>query len=216
VETTFEPISKRRLGELRGYVWWGTTIFRSGLFVAAVAALAWLLRTVHVRLGRPIFDSESVWLLPSLAFAIALYVHARRWTGGAAFRAAVRADLARGVAAVHRVVAVDAVEVEEGGDEGPSFFILADDGSTILFRGQYLGPYKRKGFPWRIFEILEAPESKIFYGLKPQGEKLPPSVRRPPLSWAEYKEFANIKHEYAVVDVDFEALKEGRLTRRRS
>jgi hypothetical protein len=92
--------------------------------------------------------------------------------------------------------------------------VLTEDGTVILFSGQYLAPYKRKGFPWKSFEILEAPSSKIFFGLMPLGEKLVPSVCRPPLSWPEFKEFANVKHEWAIVDVDFAALKEGRLTRR--
>jgi hypothetical protein len=214
VTTTFRPISKRRLAELRGYVAWSTTFFRALLFLAAVGGFGWLLRALHLRLGRPLSDSELVWLLPTLALGVALYIVAGRWTGGRALRAAVRKDLAGGVAAVHRVVALDAVEVEEGEDEGPSFFLLTEDGRTLLFTGQYLGPYKRKGFPWKSFEILEAPASKMFFGLMPRGEKLTPGARRAPFSRAEFKKFASFKGSYAVVDVDFEALKAGRLTPR--
>jgi hypothetical protein len=214
MKTTFRPISKRRLAELRGYVAWGITLFRGAVFIAVVGAFAWFLRSVHARLGHPLTESELVWILPTLALAAALYAISGRWTGGRAFRAAVRNDLAGGVAAVHSIVALDAVEVEEGEDEGPSYFILTEDGSTLLFTGQYLGPYKRKGFPWRSFEILEAPHSKRFFGLIARGEKLSPSAQRPPFTWEEFKEFARAIREYGVVDVDFAALKAGRLTRR--
>lgn len=207
MQTTYRPISKRRLAELRGYVAWSTSLFRAVLLVAVVGLFGWTVRTAHLRLGKPLADSELVWLLPSLALAAALYFVAGRWTGGRAFRAGVRQDVAGGVAAVHVVRAIDAVEVDEGEDEGPAYFVLTDDGTTLLFAGQYLAPYRRKGFPWKEFEILEAPRSKIFFGLVPRGERLAPSVRRPPFSWEEFKEFARGKREYAVLDVDFDAVK---------
>jgi hypothetical protein len=207
VETTYRPISKRRLAQLQGYASWSTSAFRAALFLIAVGAAAWLLRRIYMAFVLPVVDADAIWVLPSVAVAIGLYVLGSRWTGGRSFRAAVRADLAGGVAAVHRVVAVDAIEVEEGEDEGPSFFVLTSEGSTLLFTGQYLEAYRRKGFPWRTFEILEAPVSKIFFGLVPQSERLPPSVRRAPFSWDEFKTFAKGKREYAAVDLDFEALK---------
>ena len=199
MNTTFRPISRRRLAELRGYVAWSTWLFRAALFVALIAGVAWLLRRVS--------DSLLVWLLPSLALAAVIYFVSGRWTGGRAFRAAVSRDLAGGVAAVHSVVALDAIEVEEGEDEGPAYFILAEDGATLLFAGQYLDSYKRKGFPWKSFEILEAPASKIFFGLVARGEKLAPSAQRPPFTWEEYKQFTRGIRNYGVVDVDFPALK---------
>jgi hypothetical protein len=214
MNTTYRPISKRRLAELKGYVAWSTVVFRAALFAAAIGGFAWLARSVHLRVGQPLGDSALVWLVPALVAAVALYLVAGRWTGGRALRAALRKDIAGGVAAVHHVVAIDAVEVEEGEDEGPSFFILADDGKAYLFAGQYLAPYKRKGFPWKAFEILEAPQSKMFFGLVSRGEKLAPSASRAPFTWDEYKAFASFKGGYAVVDVDFDALKEGRLVRR--
>jgi hypothetical protein len=53
METIFQPISKRRLAELRGYVAWGIMLFRSILFVGAVAGVTWLLRALHDRLIPP-------------------------------------------------------------------------------------------------------------------------------------------------------------------
>jgi hypothetical protein len=207
MQTTSRPISKRRLAELRGYVAWSTSLFRALLLIAVVAFFAWILRTAHLRMGQPLGGSGLEWLVPSLALAVAIYFIAGRWTGGRAFRAAVREDLAGGVAAVHTVRAVDAVEVEEGEDEGPAYFVLTEDGATLLFAGQYLAPYQRKGFPWKEFEILEAPRSKIFFGLVPRGERLAPSARRPPFTWEEFKAFARGKREYAVLDVDFDGVK---------
>ena len=168
VETTYRPISKRRLAELNGYAAWSTSAFRAAIFIVVVAAVTWLLRGVHVAFVRPVVDADAIWVVPSLAIAVGICALGSRWTGGRAFRAAVRADLAGGVAAVHRVVAIDAIEVEEQEDEGPSLFILTSDGSTLLMTGQYLEAYRRKGFPWRTFEILEAPASKIFFGLVPR------------------------------------------------
>jgi hypothetical protein len=80
-----------------------------------------------------------------------------------------------------------------------------------FFACQYLDAYKRKGFPWTVFEILEAPESKIFFGLVPLGSKLAPSVRRAPFNSVELKSLGEMPRQYGVVDVDFAALREGRI-----
>jgi hypothetical protein len=146
-------------------------------------------------------------MVPGVGVGLWLYRVAGRGTGGPQFRAAVRVDIARGVAAAHRVVAVDAIEVEEQEDEGPTYFLLTDDGKTMVFSGQYLESYKRKGFPWTTFEILEGPESKVFFGLVPDGARLAPSLRRGPLSWEEYKQFVSGSRNYAILDVAFDALK---------
>ena len=207
METTFRPISKRRLAELRGYVAPGISAFRIAVFVAAVAAFAWVCRAVTSLIDHSVFRSPLWWAIPTAVVSIALYRFSGRWTGGPLFRAAVRADLARGVAAVHRVEAVDAIEIEEQEDEGRTFFLLTGDGKTLLLSGQYLDPYVRKGFPWTAFEILEAPESKVFFGLVPQGDRLAASVRRGPLSWDEYRRLVSGHGKYAIVNVAFESLK---------
>ncbi len=207
MRTSFQPISKRRLAELEGYVAWPINLFRVVLFVAAVAGLTWLLRVVHDRLIPLPAQHALWWSAPAIVFAMALYRLAGRWTGGRALRAKIRADLAGGVAAVHRVVALDAIEVEEQEDEGPAFYLLTDDGRTMLFAGQYLDAYRRKGFPWREFDVLEAPASKIFFGIKPEGEKLTPSARRPPFTWDEYKRYRAGMHNYGFLDVPFEELR---------
>jgi hypothetical protein len=214
METTFRPISKRRLSELRGYAAWTASLFRIAVFLGAVGIFGWGLAAAQRRLWRPHVPHGAWWIVPTVLAGGALYRRAGRWTGGRGFRAATRTDLERGLAAAHRITAVDAIEVEEQEDEGPAYFLLTAAGETMLFTGQYLDRYKRKGFPWRDFEILEAPESRVFFGLVPLGDRLAPSARRPPFTWDEYKRLCRAVKNYAVVDVDFEALKLGRIARR--
>jgi hypothetical protein len=213
MDTTYRPISSRRLTELRGYVARSTMVFRLTLYVLAIVSVAWLLAAVHRRIVPSHLQHDLWWIVPTLLFTGALYGLAGHWTGGRSFRAKIRADLTDGQAAVHRVVAVDAIEVEQQEDEGPAFFVLTADGKTVLFAGQYLEAYKRKGFPWREFEILEAPQSKIFLGIVPLGDRLPPSGRRPPFTWDEFKGLPLASRNYAILDLEFETVKSGRITR---
>jgi len=212
MEITYRPLTRRQRADLSGYVSPWIALFRAGLFVVAVAIVGFLLRAVHRAIvddPRSVFG-EAWWAIPTLAFAVALYRRAGRWTGGGATRQLIRADLKRGDVAVRRIVATDAIEVEEREDEGPAFFILTGDGTTMLFAGQYLYRLKRKGFPWTAFDIIEAPESKIFFDITPSGDRLRPSATRGPFTWDEMKSFGtNEKANYRTVDVDFGALVRG-------
>jgi hypothetical protein len=113
-----------------------------------------------------------------------------------------------GEIAVRRVVAVDAVEIEEQEDEGPGYFILTADGTTLLFAGQYLDRLKSKGFPWTAFDVSEAPQSNVFFGISAAGDRLKPSARRPPLTFEEGKAYGTFNVKYRTVDGDFVSLKE--------
>lgn len=86
-------------------------------------------------------------------------------------------------------------------------FILTDEGQTMIFAGQYLDRLKGKGFPWTSFDIVEAPDSRIFFRIVAAGERLTPSSRRPPLTWEEAKRFGILNETYRMLDVDFESLK---------
>jgi hypothetical protein len=207
-------MSKRQRDELRGYVAFGPNAFRALLFLLAVGAAALTLRAIHRRFVQSSLDSDAIWLLPSIALAVALYRYGARWTGGRAFRAAVRRDLARGEVAVHRVVARDAIGLEQQGDEGPAWFIRTDDDTTILFAGQYLETYVRKGFPWTVIDIVETPEARVFLRLESAGEKLAPSVTHAPSEGADLRAITGRVKNHEVVDLDFDALKEGRLMER--
>jgi hypothetical protein len=209
MEITFRPLSKRHQAELQGHVAWSITLFRAFLFLAVVGALGWFLRAVHARATEPgsFLGSDAWWAVPLFAFAVGLYVVSSRWTGGRGFRRAVRADLNGGMARVRRITTIDAIEVAEQEDEGHSYFLLTDDGRTMLFAGQYLDRYRRRGFPWRAFDIIEAPASERFLDLVRAGDRLVPSVRRPPFTWAEVKRFGVLERYRVVDDVDFDLLK---------
>ena len=206
---TFEPFTKKQRDELKGYVAWSITLFRAAIFAAAVSFVGWLLSLAHSSVSRryPAVGHDAWWIVPVVGFALALYVRAGRWTGGRALRAAVSRDLEKGQASIRRVVAIDAIEIEEQEDEGPAYFILTDDRTTMLFAGQYLARLKSKGFPWKGFDIREAPHSKTFFGITPAGDRLTPSARRPPLTWEEARTFGVFKGNYRIVDVEFESLK---------
>jgi hypothetical protein len=78
VETTFRPISKRRLSQLRGYVAPGIAFFRAVLFLAVVGAVGALFRAIHNSVASPRLFLGAIWVVPTLAFAVVLYVRAGR------------------------------------------------------------------------------------------------------------------------------------------
>lgn len=209
-DVEYRPLSKRQAAELRGYVAAGTAAFRAALFVAVVCVAALALRAILGRAASvwPVLSHPAGWIAPTGLLAWLLYRRSSRWTGGPAFRGQVRRDLAGGRLAFRRIEAVDAVEFEEAGDSGPCFVILTSSGQTLLFDGQNLETYVRKGFPWTTFEIREAPESGVFFGLRRVGERLVPSACVPALSFAERKALGSFNRSYQVVDVDFPALKQ--------
>ena len=202
-------LSRKQAAELRGYVAASTSLFRILVWLAAVALAGALFRALQPLLARPfpVVGAHMWWALPTGLVAWALYHASSRWTGGREFRARVRRDLERGTLAVRRVTAVDAIEVEEQEDEGPSYFVLTPDRQTIFFSGQYLDRYRSKGFPWTSFEILEAPESGVFFGLHRTGERLVPSARRRPFGWEERKALGGFNRKYQLINVDFGSLK---------
>ncbi len=210
MEPTLQPLTKRQQSELRGYVAAGPAIFRATLFLGAVAIVGLLVRALYrlipgsATLPR---SHEGWWIVPTLAFAAGLFIVSDRWTGGRPFRQKVRADLRRGMAHGRRVTAVDAIEIEEQEDEGPTFLLRTDDGRTMFFAGQYLERYRRKGFPWTAFDILEAPQSGVLLDIVAAGERLAPSLRRAPLAWEETKRLGLLRSKYGEIDVEFEALK---------
>jgi hypothetical protein len=208
VDVSFKPLTTKQRRDLEGYVAVSGALFRAFLFVAAVGIVVAFCRGLAVSLAMsyPAFDNAAWWAVPSVVFAAGLYRIAGRWTGGRALRARIRADLTRGEAAAKRVVAIEAIAIEEEEDEGPGYFLLTNDGKTMLFAGQYLEPFVRKGFPWTAFDILEAPESQMFFGLAAAGTRLKPSHTRGPLTWEESKAFGILNAKYVTLDRDFEGL----------
>jgi hypothetical protein len=212
----YRPLSRRQAAELRGYVAASTTFGRTALFVAFVGIVALAFRATFKAAASmsPVLSHAAWWVVPTLLLSLLLYRRSSRWTGGSAFRAQVRRDLDRGQLAIRQVEALDAVAFDEVEDCGPCYVLLASDGTTILFDGQYLDAYRRRGFPWTSFEIRETPESGVFFGLRRVGERLTPSAHLPALSFAERRALGSFNKRYQVIDIDFTALKErGRPTR---
>jgi len=163
METAEAPLAARERKQLEGYVAPSTALFRIGLIglpVLITALAAWKAQSLFRR------ELPPVWTVPPLLLAGFFFFRAHRWTGGSAFRKDVRADLEAGVALVRDVTIEEAVEVEEREDEGRTYILKTSAGETIVFAGQYLDRYAARGFPWRRFEIREAPRSKVFFGLR--------------------------------------------------
>lgn len=206
--TEYRPLNRRQLQELRGYVALSTTIGRTALFLVGVG-LVGLLSWAFARQLIP--SAGHWWSLAPLTFGAWVFRAAGRWTGGPEFRRLVKRDIAGGVAAVRRVSAVDAIEIEEAEDEGPSYFILTNQGLTLYIGFQELDRHKSRGFPWTEFEIVEAPNSGTFFSLRKTGGKLEPSAARRQLPWGELKQIGFNKR-YRILDVEFTKLKEQALT----
>jgi len=203
MQTTYHSMTARQKAELRGYVALGTSVGRGALLVVFALCLTGAMRYLveHTKPGA----HYLWWVVPSLLVMGFVFVRSKRWTGGREFRQWVRADRAQGTVAAHRIDAVDIIEVEEREDEGPSYFVRTADGQIILLTGQFLEPFKSRGFPWRSFEIIEAPKSKLFFDLKELDAPLPPSFIRQPFTQGERQQFRCRK--YRVVEADFESLK---------
>jgi len=203
------PLTKRQRRELEGYIALSTRAGRALLFFAAVAVCGVVLRSFHAPLAArlPSLEHAAWWATPTVAFGLLLYALSRRWTGGAAFRAKVRMDLAAGVTQAESFSVLDAIEIEEEEDEGPGFVLRLADGRTMLMAGQYLEPYRRRGFPWSAFQIEAAPHSGQFFRLRRTGERLPLSGTRPPFSWPELKSFGDMDAHYWFLDRDFDSLR---------
>jgi len=178
-------MTAREVDELRGLVSPSTTALRVGSFLVAVLVVGWLTRGAQGLVLGGTDGGLPLWLVPTLPFAVFLYARAGRWTGGPELRRKVRLDLERGQMAQHRMRVDDALEAPEVEDEGPVFFVTDDSGATYFFAGQEMARYKDRGFPWREFEIVEAPESGRFFRLKPLGEALSNVEVRAPLTFEE-------------------------------
>jgi len=204
MNTSQRPLTARQVAELKSYVSPASAVGRVVLFLLVGVIAAALLRRM-VGYLYPV-ASAAWWSLPPVALLVVLFIYARRWTGGPELRQRIRADLAGGVLNVHRIEVVDAIEVAEEEDEGPAYFLQTSDGRVLAFAGQYLDALKRRGFPWRVFEITEAPASKLCFKLKRLEGNVRPAFLRQPFSFAEFRQYS-ANGRYQVVDADFDSLK---------
>jgi hypothetical protein len=216
--TTFRPLTAKQRAELQGCVAWSMYVFGVVLFLILVFLVASAFHFVHSHLARllPAISHSLWWIVPTVIVVLLGCRFLMRSVQSRAFRAQVKSDLARGEAAVHLIDAVEAIEVEEQEDEGQTFFLKTAGGDTMVFSGQYLDTYTRKGFPWKAFEIIESPAAKIFFGLKKLGEPLSPSFTREPFTREEAKIHRHYFSDYATIKDDFESLKTKQTTNQHS
>lgn len=208
MDTSFRPMTKRERAELEELVSPATAFWRVFLFLFALTVVglmaASLQNFVELLLDRRF--GLPLWALVTLLFGIWLYLRAGRWTGGSELRDRIRRDLERGELARRRVVVVEAVEAPEVEDEGPVFFVREEDGQVLFFAGQHLSREKGKGFPWRAFDIVEAPQSGHFFRLKRRGDPFPDVRTREPLEYAEARELGVLERVWGAIDVDLDDL----------
>ena len=201
---SYRKLKARERSELVGFVSPWIWAFRAALFVIAGALAGWAAYTLENAL-LPASLPRLVWLLPTTLFAAWLYVRSRRWTGGPEFREKVRKDIQEGVACRLHVEVAAAVEFEGSGDSGPTFVITTASGEALLFCGQDYARRKAKGFPWREFEVLDAPHSKVFFALNRLGEPFKEVARRAPLTYRQARELGCFQRSFAPLPQDWEA-----------
>jgi hypothetical protein len=202
-EVTYRSLKSRERSELMGYLSPWIWAFRAVLFAIAVAVIAWASHALENAL-LPASMPRLVWLLPTAVFSAWLYARARRWTGGAEFRDKVRRDIREGVVRKLHVTVAAAVEFEESGDSGPTFVVTTASGETLLFSGQDYARRKAKGFPWREFEVLDAPNSTIVFGLNRLGEPFKDVARRAPLTYEQARNLGCFQKSFASLPPDWE------------
>ena len=101
---------------------------------------------------------------------------------------------------------VEVTEVEELEDEGPGYFVKADDDTWIFFSGQEMLSPKRRGFPWSEFGAVEAPHSGVFFGLKRMGDSIPVERTIPPLPYELARDLGAFQRTLVLLDDDARAL----------
>jgi hypothetical protein len=198
-----DPLTKRERVELAGYVSRSTSAGRAILFGLALAAVAGL----ALKVQRWLSVDQPWWIVPTAAVGLALYWRSGRWTGGRGLRARIRRDLEANTATVHVLSVVDAIKVDEAEDEGPTFFLKLETGETVAMGGQFLDRLVSRGFPWKQFEIREAAESGLFLGLEGRGERVVPSLVKPPLSMATVRELGIASARWRVLPIAFDELR---------
>jgi hypothetical protein len=201
VRTTSKPLSASQRRQLEAYVAKNVAAIRAAFLAVGLFFAGVIFRAIQLQAARRslLFDNPLWWMAPTFAIGVLLVIWGKRLTGGREFRANVRADLVASSASAHTVRVRDAILIEEHEDEGPGFVIETEEGATIVFAGQYLDPFVRRGFPWTAFDIIEAPRSQVFLDLVPQGESVTVTKARGPLTWQEVKQAGLLKRKYAVI-----------------
>jgi hypothetical protein len=160
---------------------WGMAV--GTLFVAfLVLAVPLTLAGVDFA-GWPAKDLTILGVVAVFAFwtAIAVRNHRRHRARRDPLEAALRADLAGGIAAVKRHVAVEVIRVIAPEHGERAYFVRLADG-RVLFVGYWnpgdgdaSGAAEAGGFPSTAFELARGPASRLLLGVSGCGEPLAPS-----------------------------------------
>lgn len=196
MEKIEHPLSKAQRKELENIVSTLAIVGRAVLFIVFTVVAGALFRSLQ----HLVFSFPPLWIIPTMAVTVWLYIRSRRWTGGIELRRQVKNDLAAGVAATTVIDPLSVVEVEELEDEGPSFIVETSTNDTVLLAGQEMDKYKRKKFPWAKFGVIEAPQSKQFFGLKKMGEPISIKQTISPLSYDQARNLGCFDHTFAILD----------------
>ena len=173
MEIIEEPLTKQQRDELEGIVAISTQVFRAITFIIFVIVIGAFFRWLQDL----IWTGFPIWIAPTVAISIWVYLKSNRWTGGKKLRSKIRDDLADGKVVISVLEPKSIEEVEELEDEGPSYIIQTDDDGLYLLTGQEMAIYKSRNFPWARFGVVETPHAKRFLGLRQLGNPLQ-NVRR--------------------------------------
>lgn len=133
--------------------------------------------------GWPAKDLAILGVAAVFAFwtAIAVRNHRRHRARRAPLEAALRADLAGGVAEVERHAALEAIRATAPERGERAYFVRLADG-RVLFVGYWNpgdagapGTAEAGGFPSTVFELARGPASRLVLGVAGCGEPLAPS-----------------------------------------
>jgi hypothetical protein len=160
---------------------WGMAV---GTLFAAFLVLAVPLTLAGVDFaGWPAKDLPILGVVAVFAFwtAIAVRNHRRHRARREPLEAALRADLAGGIAVVERHAAVEAIRVIAPEHGERAYFVRLADG-RVLFVGYWnpagddaSGGAEAGGFPSTAFELARGPASRLLLGVAGRGEPLEPS-----------------------------------------
>ena len=204
--TTRKPTAEERalLGRpsVRLFGWWtglvsAACVFALVFLVVALAAVA-LPYTVVVRTA----------LVAAALMSVGWYVWVQRKVRVSQREQEAQSARELATAQVRSTIYTikDAVAVEEFEDDGPSYYLLLDDGRTLFLSGQYLYEPVESGFPWQSFEVVRAASGNWVLRIVPLGPPLKPSQTRAPFSRDELKRDAIIE-DGSITPQDFDALK---------
>lgn len=187
---------------LKLFGWWTGLVSSGCLFVLTFLVMALLAVVLPFEAVVPAAVGTAA--LASIAAYVWIQRKARR---GLSRQRAVTARAAAAGSVQSTVYTIrDAVAVEEQEDEGLSYYLLLDDGSTLFLSGQYLYESADNGFPWECFEVVRVVPDGWVLHIVPLGPPLAPSWTRGPFSERECRSGA-VPADGAIDRRDFNALK---------